>query len=518
MNILIVDDDDFLVRKIADGITWEDYGIDYAFTANNIRQAKRILEEYPIQILLSDIEMPQGNGLELLQWVREQKLPVKFILLSSYAHFPYAQKALTLNTCEYLLKPVSNSELAAVIKKIADTIREEETEKDKNSLMHKNAFWMEFIMGNPRDKKNGNIADIYQEEELFQLLMIRMQSEEVKGKYKDNRMLSLNLQKTVSFLLEQNHAVLEGILEYGKFTWMVLYRVEQEPADEFNFMKRTKMALEESLETGLFLLGKRKMTPLVKIAETMEQLETLAQEAVIGLDDVLYLEDWQNKKNAQLKLNWEAISREFLFAEELLPLADRISGYLEDFWNQNQLTVAMLRHFYSEFMQMIFRWLEHKKLQFSQVFVDDEMDIHYQTASHSLCQMIDFVHWILQRIEVYQQAEDRQEKLVEKMQQYILGHLKEDLSRKTLANLVFLSEDYVSKIFTNTTGKSITGYITECRMDKAKEYLLETDWSVSQVAMQVGYTNFSYFSKMFRQVNGYTPNEFRSRFVKKRTE
>ena len=65
ISILIVDDDKLLVEKLEETVNWSGIGIDMVFTANNIRQAQKLLEEYPIEMLLCDIDMPQGNGLEL---------------------------------------------------------------------------------------------------------------------------------------------------------------------------------------------------------------------------------------------------------------------------------------------------------------------------------------------------------------------------------------------------------------------------------------------------------------------
>ena len=91
--------------------------------AYNIKQAKDILSTRQIDILLSDIEMPQGSGLELLEWVREKKLPVECIYLSSYAHFAYAQKALELHSKGYLLKPVSNKELGRMLEELVEQMK-----------------------------------------------------------------------------------------------------------------------------------------------------------------------------------------------------------------------------------------------------------------------------------------------------------------------------------------------------------------------------------------------------------
>lgn len=96
ISILIVDDDKLLVEKLEETVNWSGIGIDMVFTANNIRQAQKLLEEYPIEMLLCDIDMPQGNGLELLEWIRYKKLDIECTFLSSYANFAYAQMALKL--------------------------------------------------------------------------------------------------------------------------------------------------------------------------------------------------------------------------------------------------------------------------------------------------------------------------------------------------------------------------------------------------------------------------------------
>ena len=86
ISILIVDDDKLLVEKLEETVNWSGIGIDMVFTANNIRQAQKLLEEYPIEMLLCDIDMPQGNGLELLEWIRYKKLDIECTFLSSYAN------------------------------------------------------------------------------------------------------------------------------------------------------------------------------------------------------------------------------------------------------------------------------------------------------------------------------------------------------------------------------------------------------------------------------------------------
>ena len=87
ISILIVDDDKLLVEKLEETVNWSGIGIDMVFTANNIRQAQKLLEEYPIEMLLCDIDMPQGNGLELLEWIRVQKAGYRMYLPEQLCKF-----------------------------------------------------------------------------------------------------------------------------------------------------------------------------------------------------------------------------------------------------------------------------------------------------------------------------------------------------------------------------------------------------------------------------------------------
>src|SRR5690606_14430104 len=100
--------------------------INQLFVAYSMKQAREIIEREHIDIMLCDIEMPQGNGLELLQWVKNNEYQIVTIYLTSHADFSYAKEALQLGSLDYLLKPVVVSELEEVIKKA-------QIEIDKNS-------------------------------------------------------------------------------------------------------------------------------------------------------------------------------------------------------------------------------------------------------------------------------------------------------------------------------------------------------------------------------------------------
>jgi YesN/AraC family two-component response regulator len=117
MNVLLVDDDRFVIAALQKGIVWESLGITGVFTAGEINSAKEIMAKEKIDLLLSDIDMPHGTGLELLSYLRERGNKVPTIFLTNYADFSYAQKAIELKSFHYFLKPIDYAELTRIIKK-----------------------------------------------------------------------------------------------------------------------------------------------------------------------------------------------------------------------------------------------------------------------------------------------------------------------------------------------------------------------------------------------------------------
>ena len=87
MNLLIVDDNVPMVRGLKKSVDWEKLSVRHVYEAFSIAQARKILEEETIDLLLCDIEMPSGSGLDLLEWVNEQKICCVSVILSSFADF-----------------------------------------------------------------------------------------------------------------------------------------------------------------------------------------------------------------------------------------------------------------------------------------------------------------------------------------------------------------------------------------------------------------------------------------------
>ncbi len=101
---------------------------------------------------------------------------------------------------------------------------------------------------------------------------------------------------------------------------------------------------------------------------------------------------------------------------------------------------------------------------------------------------------------------------VDKVHQYITKHIEEDISVEKLAKNVYLSQNHLARVFKKKYGKTIVEYIIEYRLNLAKEMLKNTNLTVTTISAKIGYSNYAYFTKLFKKHCGYTPSAYRNQF------
>lgn len=129
MILLIVDDEIITIKSILNGVHWEDLVFSEVLYALSAEEAREILQSRPVDIMLCDIEMKGDNGIELLEWVRAQRMQTECIFLTCHEEFAYAQKALQLEGMDYLLKPVPYDQLQKILAKAIVRIQEKNLDK-----------------------------------------------------------------------------------------------------------------------------------------------------------------------------------------------------------------------------------------------------------------------------------------------------------------------------------------------------------------------------------------------------
>lgn len=119
LKVLLVDDEPFIVKGLAVLLDWRALGYEIAATAENGREALKHLEREPFDLILCDVQMPEMNGLDLLDTIRKRNLSdAHFVILSGYNEFEYARRAMRGGSTDYLLKPIQREELTDLLLRI----------------------------------------------------------------------------------------------------------------------------------------------------------------------------------------------------------------------------------------------------------------------------------------------------------------------------------------------------------------------------------------------------------------
>ena len=504
ISILLVDDDKLFVNRIKSMIHWESIGIGTVLTAYSLQQAQEIIKIASVDILLSDIEMPQGSGLELLEWISQNAYPIACIFLSSYAQFSYAQKAIELHSINYLLKPISSSRLEAELRQAVDYVQ-------KSNI--KEIFWNEFIL---YDKKNEEFLLEAQKEGIYSpdtksyLLLLRIIP--LQRKYNDSNLLHFIVSNVTEEIFQKSTllSLQDIVIKNDHELYLIANESKNEKEEIVKSLEGYAHELEKILDSRIYIYLSN-LAWQRGLSNRKSKLEYMLDIVVPGRMAVISESDWLPVKEKSVEFPWEKWKDGNLIEHTLVSTRDEIINLLWQRWEKKEINLSLIRQFRSEFMQMVYNYLESHKISMQMVFEMSEYDINYTKSIESLPDMEEFICYVYKGIIGSGRQDNKNENIVVQMKAYIQNHLGDDLSRKTLASVVYMSEDYVSKIFSEVTGSSLPSYITGRRIEKAKVLLQDTDYPVSKIAMEVGFSNFSYFSKNFRLYVGCTPNEYRNR-------
>ena len=517
MNILLVDDEIYAVEAIREMVDWNALGISEVYVAYSMKQAQRVLEEKSVDILLSDIEMPRGSGLELLAWIREQELPIVTIFLTSHANFNYANQAIRLDTFDYVLKPVDPEELSSVLRKAIEKVWENMRQTDQR---RKAEYWYDsthqlieqFVLrvadGRiPADRD----AILYEAERLhlshlefydqFYVLLIQLRAETENEKEWGKGLTEYGLKNILSEIIYDYHGddikSSRGLPLIPRLTDRhYLLFLNSKSVDSWEtFLSLNEQALT-ACQTALpctVTFYPAQAVPIEKFSETAEQLFKRGADNIL-YDNTIYFEQ-DPEKIAADEQNWQQVL-------DSSPNMDELSGILERAARSGILTRTYLR-------RMFERTCEYARKMLPDRAEKIDLEMGQVKATSSMDGMKNWLNFIFDQVGQSEVDEPAPQDIVEILRRYIREHIHEELGRNELANLVYLNPDYLSHVFREKVGMSLVDFITAERMKKAKELLSTTDLSIRDIALAVGYSNISYFSRQFKRSQGKTPLEFR---------
>ena len=531
MNILVVDDDIYVLEFIHKKIDWKSLGIDEIYMASNTKQAKEIIVGQVVDILITDIEMPGESGLELIEWVRSQSIQLEAMFLTSYAEFEYAKKAIELKSLEYYLKPIDEYSLSKGIESAVKRCRENEKIGDykrqseylaSHSHVIEEHFWNDLTNGIFEDRIESIWGRIsadklpYTLDQHFAVILLRIMP--VPGRDMDEylRIYRNRFKNALQDFYKDTYyeIVYDYTINGGLFG---LYLKLQPDICNLIDVQNTTWKLIEYLEKQEYVEIFSAVSEIITVDRIYRQFLTLKNLLVdlMEFDEkVVICEKLESRKAISYNMPdlevWETI----FYNGGKHALSTMIAAYLERLASKKLINSFVLKMFRMDIEQLVYQYLRKNHVEMYKLFDSKEAENLSDLSIQSAECMKQYADYLIERSMEYTAMANKTDSVVGWVKDYLDSNYCNVISRNDLADVVYLNPNYLSRLFKKEMNISINSYIIEKRIEKARILLEHSDMPVHAVSMEVGYNNFSYFTKLFREKTGLTPNEYRKEKIK----
>ena len=527
MNALIVDDDYFVVKALETRMDWVALQIENVYTADNIAQARDIITRHPIHILISDIDMPQGTGLELLAWIRERNYDIQTIILTNYADFNYAQKAIELQSFEYFLKPIEFDKLMLIIQKAIARAKEHQSNEEarregyfwkKNQAKILEHFWRKLINSSHSiSMKPSDIAHAIDEQLLpykltdyFHPLVITVYPYEHSMGLTDSALFDYALANVFGETFQSPHFSVETILEHKEYNWIAMIKWNGPPDTQVlegfcaSLIGKSNQYLKADASCSI-----GHAAALEELSHSIRQLVDMNEAIAQSRNQTLLVEQYRHQAKKAYEPPDLRHLEELLYQNKPSVFLESVARYLASYLDNQVLDKSILSLFRLDITQLVYAFLKSKEILTHKLYSGKTYERLLAHSLHSIENMEAYISYLVNTATEYREFTQQSKSVVEEIKHYIHAHIGDDLTRNSLAEIIYLNPDYLARVFKKETGVSLGTYIAQSRIAAAKHLLETTTMSVYAVAKKVGYANYSYFSKLFKQDVGRSPNEYK---------
>ena len=538
MNVLIADDDRFVVSALEQKINWSSLGIEHIHIAYNIRQAMKLFAEHAIDILISDIEMPQGSGLELLAWIRSEGYNVQTIFLTNFADFHYAQKAIELQSFEYYLKPIEFDKLELIIRKAVKKVKASQQNEEamkvgqywqQNKEELKDHFWTTFVKSSEHAfsveelQKQVNSKMIhYKMDDCFVPLLLELHPyqlvdyKEILSVFNNETNLDNRLKELIKEAFQNEGIRLEGLLPLGTnneeflaFFKLVDQIDENTSSNWVIACNRLINQVNKYLNCDV-ICSIGTAAPLKELKTVTTRLQFDSKETITFRNVTVSPKDYHKADSQYVEPNLPLLEH-YLQSENRASFINKCQQYLTNLVDKNEATLTIISSFKIDITQLIYTHLKKREILAHQLFQGKIFDFLQEQSTRSIEDLMNYLSYLIDVSLDYLEFINSQKSVVQTICDYIDQHYQENITRSSLANILYLSPDYIARIFKKETGISLINYLIKKRVDVAKQLLTNTDLPVHLISDKVGYGNYSYFTKIFKKETNYTPVDYRKK-------
>ena len=541
LKIFLAEDEVVVRETIKRMIPWEELGFELVGEAADGEMALPLLIRQQPDLLITDIKMPFMDGLTLARLAKKEIPGLKVVILSGYDDFNYAKQAIGIGVEDYLLKPITKNALIERLSEIRSRYEHEKTQKEyyekfqrEMQAYEKNSsrdFFEALVDGSmdmmevyKRAEKLG--LDIVAE--AYNVLIFTMNCDEdfsgQRDEYSSWEAESLELLE--NFFAGHSSAMLfrSNIFSYG-----VLLKGQRETIEE-----NTRACVDEirkilSRQDGRrewFLAVGQSVERLSQIQKSYHTASRAFSQRYLYDENILYYDEMETMEhpggqaetedNAYLqKVDVNALNPAILQKFLSNGLQEETENFVKDYFyaiGQEPMESLVFRNYVILNVRFsVISFIKGLGCDTNEMESADTEEVLAESGKNMESAIAYAKKMISQAIEIRDQnSGNKNRSILKTAVDFIDSHyMEEDISLNTVANVANVSSNHFSALFSQNMGQTFTEYLTDLRMNKAKELLRCTAMRSSEIAGEVGYKDAHYFSYLFKKTQGMTPSEYR---------
>lgn len=537
IKVFLVEDEMVIRRGIKNSIDWEKEGYIFCGEASDGELAyPMIIKEKP-DILITDIRMPFMDGLELCKLVKKELPNIKILILSGYDEFDYAKEAIRLGVTEYLLKPISSGKLLEALNWVSESIRREKEDKDlvrkymeemrENTEHEKQKFFEQMIAGNlsmADALETGKKYEMNLSAGMYNLLLFRFTLGEENRK-------SGELLGEAEYAIEKLTERLEYVFEFQRgvegWAFLLMADNEEQMSERVKELSKDLEEIMKNYSTIAYFGGiGQPVARLRELEESFREAErALAARFTMELNRIISVEDIRMAQNVDTLDDIEITSfgeiektrtmlEKFLNNGAENEIDEFVDVYINELPEENLKSVLMRQYIIMDAYIVMMSFCEKIEGIEGEMQAQSEELKNSMKTIQTLEEIKNYIRMLLKKIIGVRDTISgrRYSDIIEIAKDQIRKtYMSDEISLNTIAAEVGMSPSYFSSIFSKEMGKTFVEYLTEIRMDRAKELLMCSSMKTSEIGYEVGYKDPHYFSYIFKKTQNCTPKEFRAR-------
>ena len=533
IHVVIVDDEVWVCQLIRNIIDWSDLGFEIMEEAYDGETGLQAILKHRPELVLTDIRMSGMDGIRLMERTREERIETKFIVISGYNDFEYAQNALKYGAIGYLLKPIDRKELTNFLISIRDSLFADKLKESKRKEIESRLdesleqLRMQYFKTCLLQKQNYDSLEIINKDYrcsfnpgCFQVMIATFDekmgrdAEDETGKISKSwifqRTKEILDKRCFEYLAMQVNDLDIFILNYTEGENEYIRQDMQEVI--YKGMRGKVSEYDLTISVGCIV------PELCRIGESYEQAVTGMQSRIrYGTNKVIDISTKIYQNMSVLKIFGIEQEKRLLFHVETFDcIAARtlIREILQKIKEDDTLNPGLIFAMSEEILELFYKTMRRRAIEVERVLGEKDIWSRRLSRLNSIEQIVSLLYKLLTEVKASceKNGQRKSQKAVEIAKSYIAEHYKDEVSLTEVADIVLLNPKYLGELFKKETGLNYSEYLLKYRLDLAKEMLLDVRCRVGEVGEKVGYQDSKYFSRLFKKHVGATPKQYKKMF------